>query len=298
MLRRHLLFVAWSLVLASPAAAQSLAAQAIIAAEFAFAADARTRGLKPAFLASMHDSAVYFPAGAPVSARAYWSGRPEPAPTDPVLRWAPALAGVSAAGDLGYTTGPWQMAGADSKLIATGQFFTVWARQSDGSWRWLLDNGISSPLSTTPAALPTATLATPNKVPGGTGAQPLNVRWLDEQLSANIAKRTMKLAYNEQLHPQARLLREGLAPLTTKAAIAEQLYNEAPQRLQPASGRVAASRDLAYSYGTCQVAKTGAASGSYVHLWKRSREAGWQLLLEITNPAPSAEPTTEPVGDK
>ncbi len=275
------------LAFATPAVAQSSppAAQAIIRAEYAFAADALARGTKPAFLTAMHDSAIVFTHAIPTPARPYWRAKPDPAPAEAALRWAPALAGASAVGDLGYTTGPWRIDGPDGKAVATGHFFTIWARQADGTYKWLLDNGISSPLATAPAALPTLLQVgiSTERAAMGTGDQPLQVRWLDEQLSADIAKRGMGAAYAVRLHEEARLLREESAPLTTPAAIQRRLAAEPAWLLTPVGGRVAASRDLAYSYGRYQAA---AAAGSYVHLWRRSR-AGWQLLLEITNPAPA-----------
>ncbi|MBC7447141.1 MAG: hypothetical protein H7330_03715 [Hymenobacteraceae bacterium] len=280
------LITAGFLLLAAPVSAQPGAARAIIAAEFAFAADALAHGTKPAFLAVMDDSAIFFPAAIPLLARPYWLAKPDPAPTDPVLRWAPALAGASHDGDLGYTTGPWRINGPDGKAVATGHFFTIWGRQPDGSYKWLLDNGISSPLATAPAALPTLlqVISSTERIVMGTGAQPLAVGWLDEQLSADIAKRGMVAAYTVRLHEQARLLREESVPLTTSIAIQRSLGTEPAWRLTPAGGRVAASRELAYSYGRYEA--PGGAGGSYVHLWRRGR-AGWQLLLEITNSAPA-----------
>lgn len=273
--------------LAPLARAQSPAIKPVVAAEFAFAADALARGIKPAFLASMHDSAVYFGGAVPGLARAYWLTRPDPAPTDPPLRWAPALAGVAASGELGYTTGPWRMDGPDGKPVATGQFFTVWARQPDGTWRWLLDNGISAPLAAAPAALPTPAQVEggTEPTPAGTSNQPLNVRGLDEQLSADIGRQGMAAAYATRLHARTRLLRDEQAPLTTAAAVRRQLGAEPAWQLMPAGGRRSASGELAYTYGRYLV--PGAAGGSYVHLWLRTR-GGWKLLLEITNPTPAA----------
>jgi ketosteroid isomerase-like protein len=262
----------------------------LIATEYGFAADAQRHGTKVAFLTAMHDSAIVFVQGQPTGAQAYWKAQPDAQPNDPKLRWAPALAGISWAGDLGYSTGPWQLVSPTGKTVANGQFFTLWQRQKDGTFQWLLDNGVSSPLEKTATPLPTpAQVATgptgtplPNK-----GKKPKSVspRQLDEQLSTAIGRKGMVIAYQPRLHPQARLLREEKPLFATAETIKKQLAADTPWRLMPLGGRVAASGDVAYSYGRYQTLG-GALQGAYVHLWLRGA-AGWQLLLEAVSPGPT-----------
>src|SRR5438552_6998091 len=49
------------------------------------------------------------------------------------LQWAPTKADVAASGDVGYTTGTYQMTmnGATEK----GKYVSVWKKQSDGQWK-------------------------------------------------------------------------------------------------------------------------------------------------------------------
>jgi len=62
------------------------------------------------------------------------------------LRWHPAKADVS--GNLGYTFGYWS---ADAKTEAQkdttyyGVYVTVWKKQKDGSWKYVLDGGNDTP---------------------------------------------------------------------------------------------------------------------------------------------------------
>ena len=53
----------------------------------------------------------------------------------PVIEWEP-LAG-EAAGDLGYTVGAYRIGSA------RGNYLTVWRLEPDGSWRFVLDGGVS-----------------------------------------------------------------------------------------------------------------------------------------------------------
>ncbi len=55
------------------------------------------------------------------------------------LFWWPAYAGIAWSGDLGFTTGPFSV---DEARTPRGQYFTVWRRQPDGSWKWIWDGGV------------------------------------------------------------------------------------------------------------------------------------------------------------
>jgi ketosteroid isomerase-like protein len=66
--------------------------------------------------------------------------------TDPKglrLIWGASYADVSAAGDLGYTLGPWQreIPSPDGSTVqtSTGMFLTLWKRQPDGGWKVIVD---------------------------------------------------------------------------------------------------------------------------------------------------------------
>src|ERR1041385_6183656 len=116
--------------------------RALVEMEHAFAKAAATKGTRDAFLEFLADDGVIFQP-APVNGKRFWTERQ---PRKGLLNWEPAFADVSRAGDLGYTTGPWEFRpnGPDDKPVAFGQYFTVWKKQSDGSWKAVLDRGVST----------------------------------------------------------------------------------------------------------------------------------------------------------
>ena len=64
------------------------------------------------------------------------------------LIWTPVKAEVAKFGDLGYTFGNWQIgiktpAGKDSTLY--GNYVTIWKKQKDGRWKYVLDAGTDGP---------------------------------------------------------------------------------------------------------------------------------------------------------
>lgn len=104
---------------------------AIIAAELAFAQLAQTKGQWSAFIATSTDDATMFVPD-PANAHQYLKGKPNP----PVaLKWQPYLVWSSCDGSYGVTSGAWQ------SLKATGYFSTVWQRQKNGGYKWVMDGG-------------------------------------------------------------------------------------------------------------------------------------------------------------
>lgn len=58
------------------------------------------------------------------------------------ISWHPTKAQVAKSGELGYTSGTFQMTFNDPSgkpISDTGKYVTVWKKQSDGSWKVLLD---------------------------------------------------------------------------------------------------------------------------------------------------------------
>jgi len=64
------------------------------------------------------------------------------------FRWAPEKAEVFPSGDLGYTTGRWDMKYVNDKgdrVHNTGNYITIWKKQKDGSWKIHMDMGSVDP---------------------------------------------------------------------------------------------------------------------------------------------------------
>ena len=60
------------------------------------------------------------------------------------LRWKPTYADISRSGDLGYTTGTYEIRGKTpqgQEVSRTGRYVTIWKKQADGSWKVVADIG-------------------------------------------------------------------------------------------------------------------------------------------------------------
>ena len=61
------------------------------------------------------------------------------------LEWSPVKAEVSRSGELGYTFGNWIYSTKNSKDTVYGNYVTIWKKQKDSSWKFVLDGGNTTP---------------------------------------------------------------------------------------------------------------------------------------------------------
>ena len=64
------------------------------------------------------------------------------------LKWAPVKAEASSDGQLGYTFGNWEYKDIDKtgkEISSYGNYVTIWKKQPDGSWKYVLDGGSTTP---------------------------------------------------------------------------------------------------------------------------------------------------------
>lgn len=103
-----------------------------VEAERAFAADAKAIGQWTAFRNWSTDDAVMF-VPQPANAHDFLKDRKDP---PRVIDWWPTASWISCDGKLAVNTGGWKR--PDGKV---GYFSTVWQRQKDGGWKWIVDGG-------------------------------------------------------------------------------------------------------------------------------------------------------------
>jgi ketosteroid isomerase-like protein len=69
-------------------------------------------------------------------------------PKGATLVWKPFKADIASSGDLGYTLGTYESHGKDKDgkaVMRYGKYCSVWKKQEDGSWKWVVDVGTPSP---------------------------------------------------------------------------------------------------------------------------------------------------------
>jgi hypothetical protein len=254
----------------------------IVAAENGFSADARRHGVRLAFLA-------HFDAGS-------WLFRPYPAPAldalardgddGSPLEWSPDTVGVSAGGDMGFTSGPWSAHAAGTDGLVHGHFLSVWKRGEDGIWRVQVDGGISHPAIARPAAEVAIAMRGGDAPAKALASEELAKRRAQLEKTDDVLRHALADDAGDKAkhwagaaHADIRVLRGGRAPATGNEAL-ELLAHDAP-RLGSGPRRaldIAAAGDLGYTLGgdaSC------AACGTYYRIW-RWQDGGWRVLVDLS----------------
>jgi len=263
----------------------------MVKTEQAFSKLAEEQNVRDAFLAFIADDGLLFRPGA-VNGKKWMQEHPVP-PSDknPLLAWQPAFAGMSVSGDMGFTTGPWEFKAdrSDDKPAGYGDFVTVWKKQADGTWKFVVDLGISHPQSGGPQTLwqpPEATKKTAFKeVDHAVALEALLER--DRNYSSAQRKQALATVYPAYAGRDVRLYRRDNLPyIGIQAATQALATTKGPIKWKPIGGDVSLAGDLGYTHGTYEVTddtKQVIEKGSYVRIWKK-RNGMWRIVMDVANP--------------
>jgi len=270
------------LVLSVAAVVQGQSAlQEMVKTEQAFSKMAEEKNARDAFMTFIADDGLLFRPGA-VNGKKWMLEHPVP-PSDkkPLLAWQPSFAGMAASGDMGFTTGPWEAKAdiKDEKPSGYGHFVTVWKKQADGSWKFVVDLGISHPQSGGPQAhwMPEGTEKKTFKPVDATSARKT---LLDRDQAYQVAE------FAAYASPDVRLYRANNLPFIGRdAAAAELAKTKGTIMWHPISADVSQAGDLGYTHGTYEVSddtKKVTERGSYVRIWKQENGV-WRIVMDVTN---------------
>lgn len=241
-------------------------ADAVAAAERAFAGDAARRGTPAAFVAAFAvDGLVFLPR--PGNARAFYGARPE---DGSLLSWEPAYVEVAACGDFAVSTGPWSWRprGAAAPAV-TGHFLTLWVKR-EGRWQVRLDIGVPHPAQAEPP------LRLRTHAPAGIPAEGPEAAWSAFDAAAG---RDLTGALGAAGAEDLRLYRKGHA--VAPGNLRDLAADEGGAATWAQEGReVAASRDLAVRWG---VRARAGAEAEVLQVWRRDGEA-WRLVMDVALP--------------
>ena len=264
---------------------------AMIATERAFSRMSEEKGIRESFSEFIAEDGILF-RPRPVLGKKWMQEHPLPASTTrPLLVWQPIFAGISRAGDLGYTTGPWQFKNdiKDAKFSAFGNFMTVWKKQPDGKWKFAVDLGISNPEPKKPVLLSYGEPAT-GRFTRDAARGHRDLQNTESDFSKASVKRGAVEAFLDYAASDVRVLRNQKQPfIGRKAAVAAWTPLSIEWSWKTQSADVSTSGDLGYSYGLYEMRDKATNSvtqtGNYMRVWKRVNGA-WKLILDVTDPHP------------
>jgi len=108
-----------------------------------FSAMSAKEGMFKAFLFYIADDGVIlrnnsYPSKGRGKLIEYYTGK---ADTGFVLTWEPMFEKIAESGDLGYTYGVHSGTDKATGKTAKGTYVTIWQKQADGTWKFVLDTG-------------------------------------------------------------------------------------------------------------------------------------------------------------
>jgi ketosteroid isomerase-like protein len=266
------------------------ALQEMVKTEQAFSKMAEEKNTRDAFMTFIADDGLLFRPGA-VNGKKWMIEHPVP-PSDkkPLLAWQPSFAGMSASGDMGFTTGPWEFKGdiKDEKASGYGHFVTVWKKQPDGSWRFVVDLGISHPQSGGPQAHwePADTNKNVKFKPVDETTERKSLLDRDQAYELSELKDGLSKAFTSYASPDVRLYRANSLPFIGRETASTELgKTKGTLMWHTIGGDVSRAGDLGYTHGTYEVSdesNTVTERGSYVRIWKKEN-AAWRIVMDVTN---------------
>lgn len=265
----------------------------VVEAEHAFAVYSIEHGMKEAFLRFAAPDGIVF-RRTPVNAVEAWT-QTTPAPTG-LLTWYPTYADVSRAGDLGWTTGPYEFREKpdDKQAAGNGHYVTLWRRQPDGTFKFVLDFGIQhdAPASKeTALQYPTSARKTSINSKSVADMEAARATLFDAEraLANDSTSKGSSVALLAHADETFRLYRQNSFPFVGREAARKALEGKAEVvTWKPTKAEVSRSGDLGYAYGTYESKskpsdEKPSEQGNYMRIWKRQGGA-WRVVLDVTNP--------------
>lgn len=250
--------------------------ETLVQSERDFAATSARADMRTAFLTYLAEDGMVFGKEA-VNGRTFWQEQPTPSAK---LTWRPAYAGIAGSGDLGFTTGPYELT-RDGAPSSYGWYASVWKLQPDGSWKVLCDLGarLQKPAAEPPDWRPSGgRVAAPGKSAKFDSARAREALFSHERDMAAEARGVgAKALYRQIAADDIILLQAGEAPAVGReAALALQPDARDAVSWEPVGGEMASSGDFAYVYGRY---RKGDANGWYMRVWRAGTD-GFRIALE------------------
>lgn len=259
------------------------ALRSLVEAEKSFAATSVERGIRESFLRFFAENSIIF-APEPKNGKKFYTYYEDKGRR---LNWRPIFATIASSGELGVTTGPWELASKDEPApIAYGDFLSVWRKQLDNSWKVIVDVGVDhgppSELPREPQLLPAGEL--PTRVDVDVAQQKL--QQADGRLIASL-KEAAGPAILAAASEHIRVLRQNFLPAAGREAATAMLGldNSGPAR-SFIDGGISSAADLAYRYGSYVIDDdNGTERGHYLTIWRAEEKGDWKILVDLQKKA-------------
>ena len=254
----------------------------VIQTEKDFASASLRDGIKQSFLTYAAPDAVLFRPD-PVAGVPALKGDPEDN-EGLTLDWWPAMGVIANSGDLALSVGPWVMDLPNAtKRQLFGYYATVWKKQPDGSWKFVID-GAGSRISSAPVRKKggaiTRLAESNERRTVGSGAALEEVQAMEAWLArwAIIdARKALALALARDAWVMGSTAEPAGTPNGWKSEVAQRPKT---LRFDFINGEASSGADLAYTYGLVEsLDPLSPMHATYLHVWQR-RNGQWRLIFQ------------------
>lgn len=252
---------------------------ALVASDRAFAALAEQEGSRRAFLEYLADDAVVFHPN-PVPGKTFWRSQRE---STARLTWHPTVVGTSAAGDFGFTCGPWTYT-PEAHLDQPpryGHYVTVW-KTIRGAWKVVCSIDIPHDVIAQPDALIALQPFHHRGARTSSAGERRRLLAAERHLVSLAASAGIADALERYLDDRAILYRDGHIPLHKQdVALKERAVGNERLSLRKAFIAVSRSADVAYSYGSYSMTERANASGYFLRVWRKEQHRCWRVVIDV-----------------
>jgi ketosteroid isomerase-like protein len=253
----------------------TFAARQIAKTDSDYSALSVANGMPAACVAYFADDGIAFAPRA-VNGKKYWASQKEFPGT---LVWQPIFAASSRDGNLGYTTGPWELKKSNN-TSAFGNYVTVWRKHSGEKWKIVLDVGVDNPQ---PAEAPPPLQLLPAELTASSREEAQRNYHRAARAFAAHAKEDIGKAIIEAAAPEIRVLRDKSFPAVGTSAAEVVLGSEHGKVTQQLSGtKLSSSTDLAYTYGNYFEERGNITEqGICLMIWQANLNGDWKVAVDL-----------------
>ncbi len=258
----------------------------LIEAERAFSSMASSKGMRQAFLSFLAPEGLIFRPH-PVNGKKWYEDHPE---LGGFLTWEPAFADISASGEFGYTTGPWEYRkDPTEEAIAFGHYVSVWKIQAETGWKVVADIGIQCLPSMALRRLSFSDGIHSKAEPPDDGFLKMKLDALteaDKHFTSAAIREGLMNALNLYAAEGIRMFRMDTVPLDGRQAIRAFGSDETKFTSgELISADISLYGDLGYVLGetTCRITDTENKAIYYLRIWENRANSDWRLVLDIAN---------------
>lgn len=299
-MNRCIIFVcAITLLIPMPANAKGNADSELLEIDKKLSAEAEKQGILNAFYPYLTDRSALFPEkGHPVMGKSACAQLLKTGITDLKRKWEPLLAGVSKAGDFGFTHGRFTVPDKkDNKKKHRIYYQTIWNKQK-GKWHILVSQALLTYSSLNQNVIDTqyvTDIKTADKVTR-------ELMQAELAFSAYSGEHGISEAFHKYIADDGLVIGRTGAPATKEKYAADiakakgKKYNGPRLQWSPFFSWVSASGDMGCNYGPYiltffrKEGKPQKSYGYFITVWKKQPDNSWKFLLDGGNSTPGPGP--------